>query len=207
MSEITIPIVDWYGLHDGFNLTLQPGFTALVGPNGAGKTTLLVQIREFAKEHSIDLFEYSNLTDGGGAARQRYLNSSDLVSFATAATSSEGEQVAMNFANVVRKLGAAVTHAKASGKPLIVLLDAIDSGASIDRARDLRDFFTFVSENDIGSDTDVYLVMAVNHFELAKTPAVCINVRTGERLRFDSYDQYADFVCSFQDKYPSRTAS
>ena len=49
-----IRIADWHNLHDGFELEIQPGFTALVGPNGAGKTTMLRQIKAFAQEKSTN---------------------------------------------------------------------------------------------------------------------------------------------------------
>lgn len=46
-------INDWYGIHQGFNLLLRPGYTALVGPNGAGKSTLLRQIKELAEKRGM----------------------------------------------------------------------------------------------------------------------------------------------------------
>lgn len=199
---MNIEIVDWFELHHGFTLNLNPGFTALVGPNGAGKTTLLHQIKKYAEMNGIDVWSYSNIVDGGDNARQAYLFHGDIKYLATAALSSEGEQVAMNFSLKVGELGATVRNAKQQGKPLFVLLDAIDSGASIDRARDLRNLFDLIYRNDIAHGAEVYIVMAVNHYELVKAPATCVNVRNGKTVAFNSYDEYADFICTFEEKYP-----
>ncbi len=195
-----IHIDDEYDLHKGFDLTLEPGYTALVGPNGAGKTTLLFQLKEYAKEHKIRVWEYSNLVDGGGFARQAYLNHGLTEQLAASIMASEGEQVAMNFSERVGDLGATVRASVASDETLFVLLDAIDSGASIDRARDIMDLFGIMYEHDISKGAKVYVVMAVNHYELVRG-ADCVNVRTGDHIRFGSYEEYADFICTFEKKF------
>lgn len=81
------------------------------------------------------------------------------------------------------------------------VLDAIDSGASIDRARDIRNLFDLIYKNDISKGVEVYIVMAVNHYELAKSPSDCVNVRNGKHMVFGSYERYAEFICSFLDEY------
>ena len=199
-DTITIQITDWYDLHKGYDLTLSAGYTALVGPNGAGKTTLLCQLREYAQKNGIQVFEYSNLADGGQHATQTYLDTGRMTLFATAATSSEGEQIAIHFGEQVGKIGDAVRKAEKAGETIFVLLDAIDSGTSIDRARDIRNLFDLISR----TSQKAYVVMAVNHYELARDGVDCVNVRTGEHTAFASYDEYADFICSFEKKYKRR---
>lgn len=200
-----IKIEDWHNLHNGIALTLKPGFTAFVGPNGAGKTTLLLQVEEYAKKEKIAVWKYSNLINGGNGARQQYLEQGEMDYLMASAIGSEGEQVAMNFSRMVRDLGNTVRSAVLKHQPLIVLLDAIDSGASIDRARELRDLFDLI-EKDTLNNAEIYILMAVNHYELAKTPTDCVNARTGQHISFNSYDEYADFICSFEEKYPRITS-
>lgn len=192
-----IKIEDIFGVHNGYMLDLQPGYTPLVGPNGAGKTTLLHQLRDYAKEHDILLFQYSNLVEGGAMARNSYIFHNDPASLSAATFSSEGEQIAFNFGQAVRKLGAAVCDAKAQGKPLFILLDALDSGASIDRARELRSLFNLICQ-DAGET--VYIVCACNSYELVRgEPGV--NVRTGQKVKFKDYEEYADFIYTFLKRY------
>lgn len=199
--SMKIFIEDWYDLHKGFTLEIEPGFTALVGPNGAGKTTVLRQIKGYADREGIETWEYSNVLDGGQAAKSRYQFTGDFENLASALMASEGENVALNFSNRVGELGRLVRQAAEEKRQLIVLLDAIDSGASIDRARELRGLFDLIYEQDISKETEVYIIMAVNSYELAKEPADCVNVRNGKHMQFRSYDSYAKFVCSFEEKF------
>lgn len=88
--SLSIEIKDWYDLHKGYTLTLEPRLTFLVGPNGAGKTTLLSQIADYAKTNNIGLWQYDNLQDGGQHAAEQYTLRSDFTKVATAMTASEG---------------------------------------------------------------------------------------------------------------------
>lgn len=200
--SLNIEIKDWFGLHKGYTLTLESGLTFLVGPNGAGKTTLLSQIADYAKSNNIGLWQYDNLSDGGQHAADRYTLHGDFTKIATAVTASEGENVALNFGNKVGEMGQRIGQAASTHQPLIILLDAVDSGASIDRARELARFLSFVCDRDIKDAAEVYIVVAANHYELVKAPARCINVRTGGQETFPNYDKYAEFVCSFEKQFP-----
>lgn len=188
-------IKDWYEIHNGFTLTLEPGFTALVGPNGAGKTTLLRQLADIARERKYRAFRYDNLHDGGGTATQSYMLAGDVTMFATSVTASEGEALALNFGNVVGKIGREIRKTADDDVPLFILLDGLDSGASIDRCQELIGLFDMI-ERDIRRNPEhiapVYLVAAVNSYELAK--GRCVDVRTGKKKKFSSYDQYADYI-------------
>lgn len=189
-----IQIDDWYDIHKGFALELQPGVTCVVGPNGAGKTTLLTQLKNFADVNGITVWKYSNFTDGK-YEDDRYLNANVRL-FATSAFSSEGEKVAMHFAGRVSEIGRLVSESKANGKPAFVLLDALDSGASIDRVRELYDLFVLIN-NDIKDGGEVYVVVAINQYELAKSPLRCVDCRTGKTVKFSCYDEYAEYICGY----------
>ena len=196
-------ISDWYGLHQGYTLTLRPGYTALVGPNGAGKTTLLRQIREVAEKRGYDVFSYSNAIDGGDTAMAKNTLKGNMEFVAASLCSSEGERVAMSFADVVPQIGTRVRKDIATDTPLFILLDGLDSGASIDRTRELMDLFELI-ERDAGvcsggAKHEIYILAAVNGYEMARR--MCINVRTGESMMFGGYEDYANFICSFFDKF------
>lgn len=191
-KSLRCKIEDVYGLHDGFNLLLRPGYTAIVGPNGAGKTTLLRQLAEIGEQRGYTVFRYSDATDGRYAAVQRQM-------FFTLVTSSEGERAALSFGQVARDIGNAVREAVAADKPLLILLDSLDSGASIDRLRELMDFFQLV-ENDAGVQPGgakhaIFIVAAVNSYEMSTR--MCVDPRTGQSLTFGSYADYAQFICGY----------
>ena len=100
-------INDWYGIHQGFNLLLRPGYTALVGPNGAGKSTLLRQIKELAEKRGYDVFWYSNQEDGDTIAMERNVLRGNMSFVAASLCSSEGERVALSFGTLFLKLASA----------------------------------------------------------------------------------------------------
>ena len=183
---LRIKIKDWYDIHNGYTLSLQPGVTALVGPNGAGKTTLLTQLRDYAKNAArakrFKVLDYSNIVDGGDNAMQSYLSSGDMTRLATSMTSSEGERIIVHLSRFVPKIKPAIEEVEREGKTLLILIDAIDSGMSIDKLRDIAG--------------NVYLVISTNSYELAK--GRCLNPRTGKYVSFGSYAEYADFICSFK---------
>lgn len=194
-------INDWYGLHNGFMLNLRPGFTAIVGPNGAGKTTLLSQIKEKARSKNYRTLSWSNLSDGGQDAMQRMLSTGDIKALALSASSSEGQNVTINFGNIVPKINESVQKTKNDGVPLFVFLDGIDSGLSIDRLQDIISLFQLI-EKDAGvhpggAEHPVYVLAAVNQYELAR--GYCIDARTGRPVSFADYTDYAKFITTYFD--------
>lgn len=194
-------IKDVYGIHDGYNLILRPGYTSIVGPNGAGKTTLLNQLEEIARDRSYIVYRYSHLVSGGNAARQKWLENGDITLLAASATSSEGENISIAFGQAVKTIGAAVAKAVKEETPLMVLLDSLDSGASIDRLRSLTGLFNLILKDAgvLGHDRPergVYIVAAVNAYELA-WHGVCVDPRTGKTMTFSDYNDYASYICSY----------
>lgn len=193
-----VHIDDWFDIHKGFDLELTPGYTPLVGPNGAGKTTLLRQLNDkFEKHIDFKVFKYNNYSEGGKQATQKQLNCGSISYLATLVTSSEGEQIAMNFGQECKKLGQTVAECKTEGKNLLVLLDAIDSGASIDRLRDYLSLFKMITQDCENSNIECYIVVAVNNYELVQDK-ICKDVRTGKDISFSSYENYANFICNYR---------
>lgn len=196
-------IKDWHGLHDGFYLTLRPGYNSLIGPNGAGKTTLLCQLAETGRARGCRVFEYSNYTDGGNKAMQTNLFAGDVRTVALAATSSEGQQISLNLGDAAEKLHAEVQDTIRDGKPLLVLMDSLDSGLSIDKLDDVMGLFRLVEKDaDVqpgGAKHPVYIAVAANSYELARFGA--IDVRTGKPVSFGDYGDYARFIRGYFDTH------
>lgn len=189
-------INDIYDIHKGYTLDLKPGYTALVGPNGAGKTTLLQQLKEEVKKSGNLFVKYDNLNDGGTRSAGEYLFCGDTTAAATVLTSSEGEGIAVNFGKFVQKLGKTVRGAVAAkAENLFVLVDAYDSGSSIDRIRELRSLVNIIIDD--AAPINIFFIASANTFEMARE-ADCVDVRTGKHLRFANYEEFADFVCNYK---------
>ena len=202
----TIPIhQDPYDM--GFRLfpkkeiTLEPGVTALVGCNGSGKTTLLRGIESYLKKNDIPYLKYSNHADGGHNAMNAYDFFGQTDMLVRNFVSSEGEQLHNNFGELfVVKAGRMIrTHPDA--KEIWFLLDALDSGSSIDMIREIKDLFSLILED--ANDKDIYIVVAVNSFELAKD-ADCISVRTLKHMSFKGYGAYTKEVLLSRKKKDRR---
>ena len=188
-----------FTVHDDFNLyknptfTFERGLTCLVGPNGAGKSTLLSYIEGQLKQENIPFFKYDNYTEGGSEAKSRYGFQGQSELLATAFCSSEGEQIMLNYGQILAKLGTFVrSHLKKGNKEMYILLDALDSGLSINNVREIKNVFKLI----LGEDTEalIYIIIAVNTYEMI-SGADCLEVKSGKHLRFNTYAGYADHMC------------
>ena len=121
------------------NIEINPGVTILTGCNGCGKTTLLRMIKETLSSLNIPSLYYSNEVDGGSMAISANIYMDDIVTAATLMQSSEGEQIYINLGNTASKIGKFV-HEHKHDKELWILLDAVDSGLSIDNMLDIDEY-------------------------------------------------------------------
>lgn len=171
------------------NITIKPGYTPLVGCNGSGKTTLLLHIE--SKLHQLDIphIRFNNLSDGGNNAMDEALNfTRDLKLLATLATSSEGENIMTNIGKFAEKVGNFCAENQFKDE-VWILIDAMDSGLSIDNAIELKHFFDLVIE----TNKKVYIVAAINTYEFARGEE-CFDVYNGEYITFNDYEDYRNFV-------------
>lgn len=212
-------IKDWYGdktfnKGKGYTLKLFPGYTSVVGPNGAGKTTLFKQIREEAKTRDdVLVYHYSNLENGGSTGLQHHLMVGNIEAIAGAAFHSEGEAVYSNFAQFVTKLQGYIKSGLDQDKPVIILIDGIDSGASIDKLNEYNDLFklmiddakhtgSYLSPSLTTYDEKLYILVTTNNYELVKNaPGRCLDPASGMYCTFNSYDKFAKYICDYFKHY------
>lgn len=173
-------------------ITINPGLTVLVGCNGSGKSTLLNMIERRLEKLDIPVFSYDNLNEGGYLAKDWALNVSGKMELLIGlATSSEGEQIYINFGEMCRKLGGFVRQNQNKNE-LWILLDAIDSGLSVDYIVELKEFL-----NDLviggNKDKDVYVLVSANEYELCRTED-CFDVHNGKYTSFEDYEEYREFI-------------
>lgn len=191
-------------------ITLMPGVTVLVGCNGSGKTTLLRMLKKQLEEHNIPVLSFDNLSDGGQSARECAVHNGDMSFLAQAITSSEGENIVLNvgqLASTLRqfiqtgnkedsttKLVRMITGEKEkqiTSNERWLLLDAIDSGLSVDNVVDIKNLFNVILE-DAGNKV-VYIVVSANEYELARNEA-CFDAYNGRYVQFSDYEEYRKFV-------------
>ena len=200
-------------------IEINPGVTVLVGCNGSGKTTLLKQIEYKCKKANIPVLMFDNLHDGGFHARSKKVFEEDFNFVATSMNSSEGENIVMNMGEQAAKIGNFVRTGKNKNyrsffdfereenrteipKERWILLDAIDSGLSIDNIIDLKEqlFKTILEYN---FDNEIYIVVSANSYEMC-VGEQCLDVRSGRYKTFKSYNSYKNFILKSRDDLNKR---
>ena len=223
MSERTINIwKDPYG--EGFDtckseqVTIHSGLTVLVGCNGAGKSTLLHNMESELKKNEIPYYYYDNLRDGGSNARGNALLEDDLVFAATAMSSSEGENITMNIGKLLSRLKEFMKNGRVMSrttqlidalrgeeykvpetKERWLLLDAIDSGYSIDNVVEVKNVLKLIINNFKLNGYDLFIVTSANEYELANGED-CFDVNAGEYVKFKDYEDFKEFILKSREK-------
>ena len=213
---------------EGFNtcsareVTLNEGLTVLVGCNGCGKTTMLHNLRAVLKKEKIPFIEYDNLKKGGSNSIERAMYYNNFTFGATAMCSSEGEVIRMNIASLASTLRNFLQSGKTGDlsermasifwdeedEPIttnkrFILLDAIDSGFSVDNVVELkRDLFDLILE-DAKDKYEVYIVVSANEYELANG-VQCLDVTNGKYITFKDYEDYKKFILKSREKKDKR---
>lgn len=113
------------------NIEIEQGLTVLVGCNGSGKTTLLKQIKDLCKKEDIPCYYFDNLHEGGHESINKAVFYGNVSFLAESLSLSEGENINLNISNRAREIGCFV-HKNEKADKLFILMDAIDSGLSID---------------------------------------------------------------------------
>lgn len=205
-------------------IEIQQGLTVLVGCNGSGKTTLLHNIKSELKKEDIPVFYYDNEKDGGNNSISESIFYGNLSFTATALCSSEGENISLNLSKIASKLRKFVETGdngdrfNALAKTLAlkddneennvsnerwILLDAMDSGYSIDNVIEMKDFFDLVIKDAKEFGIELYIMISSNEYELAHENK-CFDVMEGKYIQFASYEDYKKFILRTREKKDKR---
>ena len=206
-----------YDLYKKRSITINEGVTVLVGCNGSGKTTLLHQIKSQLKKEDIPVISFDNLHDGGSRAISSAGFYGDFGFMSAAMSSSEGESIVLSISKLASTLRAFIqtgesqsendrfsrSFAKAIWGDEVekkkdipnerwILLDAVDSGLSVDNVVDLKEclFKTILEDNFDGS---IYIIVSANEYELCRCEN-CFDVYNGKYVKFSNYERYRNFI-------------
>ena len=195
----------------------KPGVTVLVGCNGCGKTTLLHQIKDYLKNKKVPVLSFDNLHDGGSNARSEAAAMNDFTFLATASFSSEGENIVMNVGRLAKNLRPFIQTGESQNRgdrlckafaravwgdqkePEVpnerwLLLDAIDSGLSVDNIVDIKELlFKTIIEDSEAQGIKTFIIISANEFEMAREEQ-CMDVHTGKYRTFKGYESYRKFI-------------
>lgn len=176
-------------------VTIEPGVTILVGCNGTGKSTLINHIRRELEMNKIPHIHFNNLTDGGHTAMDAAAFVGNMSFVLDCAFKSEGEVIHINISRIANKCGNLMSYAIAKGyKEIWLLVDALDSGFSIDNIIDVKDnLFNVMIEDGKSKGIDVYIVAAANSYEMVRDQN-CYDVYHCKYVTFKTYNSYRKFI-------------
>ena len=198
----TDPYDDGVRLFKRKDVVFNPGLTALIGCNGTGKSTLLrLMEKQLKKQDDAVCLAYNDRTDGGNTLSGRFLHYGMMEDLARYALSSEGERIHQGIENFVSGIRRYVM-AK-SPKEVWILMDAVGSGLSLDKIREIKDFVGCMEEDP--EIKELYFVVATNEFEFAIN-ADCIDVTTFDHMLFSDggYAEYRDYILNTAEKKQKR---
>lgn len=201
-------------------IEIKPGLTVLVGCNGSGKSTLLHNIRDELKRENIPYFYYDNEKDGGSHSIGESVFHQNYSLAATQLCSSEGENITLNLGkiasqwryfietgetnqNTFSKIFGSSLETTKSSKERWILLDAMDSGYSIDNVIEMKELFDLIIEDSKYFNIIPYIIISSNEYELVNG-SNCLDVTEGTYLTFQDYDAYKKFILHTRKKKDKR---
>lgn len=178
--------------------TFEPGFTTLVGCNGIGKTTLLAQVESFLKRRGTPYLRFDNLGDEGGqksagnmlgAALSGLRDEDASIELAASLWSaSEGERISASLGRFAKKIGRRIREFDGYGE-FWILMDAVDSGLSLDAMEDMKKFLIGGLLSVAPTDMRIYVIASSNSYEMSEDSKI-FSVRNMKYAGVSSYAGY-----------------
>lgn len=184
-----IKIYDDFNLFKKHTFEFNEGLTCLIGKNGSGKSTLLKEIHDvYDKKDTI--YYYTN-EHPEKFAMQGFLENGDTRRLVRNFQSSEGQNIFNNFSDVAPKIGDFVRrNIKNKSEEILILLDGLDSGLSINYIYELKDLFiNIITKDCIKNNVKPYIIISANNFEFCKD-VDCIRVSDSKHFTFSTYDDF-----------------
>lgn len=196
METLKIPLIRKYYDDNIFfrksSVEFEPGITVLVGCNGYGKSTMLQSIVAQCRKEKIPYIEFESIRDRRNERNKTTLNG-DMEYLAIALVSSEGEELSMSLGKFAGRLGNFVRN-HSDVKTLVVTMDALDSGYSIDNVVETKELLLKTVLKDCeNKGIELYIFATANAYELANGEK-CFDPIKGEYISFGNYEQYRAYI-------------
>lgn len=207
------------------SVEIPEGLTVITGCNGSGKSTLLYDIeKRYKGNDDWYIVSYREKEDGRGNSMSSYIFSGDYQAVASVFSASEGEAVFRNYAKKVYQEIAAFRDTKIvsrnpenigllrykyirmdKAKNLLVILDGIDSGVSLDMTIDIKNFLHTILK-DLHTripEVPVYILVSSNSWEFCEGER-CLDARSLKFKEFSSYEEYRKYILDSRKKKEHR---
>lgn len=207
-------------------IEINSGLTVLVGCNGAGKSTLLHNIKDELEKAAIPYMFFDNQQDGDHHSLfGEAIENGEFSYIATSMCSSEGENITININRLLSSIKNFLINGKSPemlrkekwasffndseqvkkirSKERWFLLDAIDSGYSIDNVLELKTLLNCVLQESEKRGLTTYILISANEYELANGEQ-CFDVMNGKYTTFADYNAFRKFILYTRKKKEAR---
>lgn len=204
--ESTDPMNSGRRLYTKKSMTFRANrITPLVGCNGIGKTTLLTIIKDILEDNHYFVYTYDNMHDGERNAKSEAVenfNKPDWERYSQLMSSSEGENIQFLSLEYMHKIEPVIRgeiirdssmHKFRDADHIFLLLDAVDSGSSIDNIININYHLKSLIELAYEYNKYLYIIVAANSYELARNQ-ICWDVARSKDVVFSDYEQYRKFI-------------
>lgn len=183
---LKIKVYDDYNLYKKHTFEFNEGITCLIGKNGAGKSTLLKVINDL-----IDNCYFYNNEDSEKNAMSKFGYLGNIEKLCRNFTSSEGQNIRNNFEDIIPNIGQYVRNCiKNKQNKIIILLDGLDSGISLDYIITLKkELFSLIIEDSKNNNLEPYIILSANNYELCNGED-CIRVSDAKHFKFKDYNEF-----------------
>lgn len=220
LSICTEPYDEGLRIYEKDEIEIREGLTVLVGCNGSGKTTLLRVLKDKLKGENIPVLLYDNTQRDSSKSKRNAMLEGDISLIASSMVSSEGENIIINMGCVAKDIGKFVRSGKNEDDltrvfrdikgikddevkeigEYWILLDAVDSGLSVDNVLDLKKYlFTPIMEDIRKKGKEVYIVVSANEYEMCRGEQ-CFDVQLGEYVDIKGYEDFRELVLRSREK-------
>ena len=177
-------------------LEINQRLNILVGGNGVGKTTLLNGIHEncykMDTNKSIEIIKYSNSRDNIRVKTGLNMTTPQLVACANAKSMSEGQSIMYSIVSFFAKLKEEALELDNKNKSLVVVLDEVDSGLSVDAINVVMHFICDMLKNY----KNTQFFVSSNNYHFTYIQKDVINMYTGRYKKINSYEEYFELMIS-----------
>ena len=225
--KMIIPLINEhipFNIHKTKNpdFDLLPGITVFVGCNGYGKSSTIEEIVSYMRDNKMPHLYYDATVHDMDSV-------TDAQTLAYCFQSSEGERVSAIFSEFIGAIRKMKSKCMETKSPLILLIDGIDSGLSIDMVIEVRKLLCTITDDCLESGVIPYICIATNSYELCEAPEYFrINKYVGDRdmqrtltakyfrcydpydftpLEFDKYEKYRNYIMETYETKAKRTAA